>query len=106
MPSADQPRGTKRQSEEKETARLLKKKTKILGNWEESEEESEDFSDKLNRLFPRWWEEDQHEATCLCDFCKMYFGRVGDTDDEPDQSEPSSSSTTDKCEPPNSPAAA
>lgn len=83
MPSATAkvPQGRKRLSEEQETAKLLRKKTKVLGEDSESEDSSEDVVAKLDKACPGWqrYEETQHEATCLCDFCKIYFRRVAQT---------------------------
>ena len=83
MPSAasKEPHGRKRLSEEQETAKLIRKKTRVLGEDSESEDSSEDVVARLDRVCPGWqrYEETQHEAHCLCDFCKIYFGRVSDT---------------------------
>lgn len=57
----------KRKAEEEQTARLLRKRTLYLGEVDSSSSE-----DELDRLFPGWWENDQHLAECDCDFCKLY----------------------------------
>ena len=64
------PCSNKRKTEEDKTARLMKKRTLHLGEVDSSSEEE---MDKLDRLFPRWWEDDQHLAGCECDFCNMYY---------------------------------
>ena len=64
------PCSNKRKTEEDKTARLMKKRTLQLGEVDSSSEEE---MDKLDRLFPRWWEDDQHLAGCECDFCNMYY---------------------------------
>ena len=76
-----EPQGRKRLSEEQETAKILRKKTKVLGEDSESEDSSEDVVAKLDKVCPGWqrYEETQHEDTCLRDFCKIYFGRVAET---------------------------
>ena len=72
------------------------KKTKILGADSESEDSSEDVVTKLNKSYPDYWkyEDSQHEATCSCDFCKIYFGRVPHTTPTNEIQGTSSSSTT------------
>ena len=69
-------RGRKEEHDEA-TQRLLKKRTLILGEVDSSSDEmddSESFGSKLDRMFPGWWEEDQHVAECRCDFCLFYHG--------------------------------
>lgn len=70
------PWSNKRKAEEDKTARLMKKRTLYLGEVDSSSEEE---MDKLDRLFPRWWEDDQHLADCECDFCKIYYKGIRST---------------------------
>ena len=67
------------QNDEAETARILKKRTLVLGETSDGEDDVEEVKqestmEKIDRLFPRWREEDQHLAECGCDFCKLMFG--------------------------------
>ena len=98
MPPApsNEPQGRKRLTDEQETAKLMRKKTKILGADSESEDSSGDVVTKLNKSYPDYWkyEDSQHEATCSCDFCKIYFGRVPHTTPTNEIQGTSSSSTT------------
>ena len=80
-----------------EIPRLLKKRTLILGEEVESssseeEEANEDTIAKINRLFPGWWQEDQHLAECRCQFCQLMFGRT--PADPEDQAVVSTSTST------------
>ena len=76
-------RKVERTNDEAETARILKKRTLILGETSDGEESVEEVKqestmEKIDRLFPGWWEQDQHLAECGCDFCKLMFGRQDD----------------------------
>lgn len=89
-PSGNVPKTEKRKRENPDA--ILRKKTLSLGEIESSSEEEiipetkkgtdekkqRDMVD-IDAMFPRWWEEDQHLATCLCDFCKAYFGRTAES---------------------------
>lgn len=61
--------------------RLLKKRTLILGENDSSDDEvevvvkEESTHEKVERLFPGWWEQDQHPAECWCEFCLLMFSQ-------------------------------
>lgn len=95
LPNGNVPKTVKRKREDPDA--ILRKRTLRLGevdsssSGEEVEEEKiaktkrgadekkpQDMVD-IDAMFPRWWEEDQHLATCLCDFCKTYFGRTAES---------------------------
>lgn len=77
-----------------EIPRILKKRTLIFGEVDSSSEDEEpkvattdsqtntkpgeSLGEKLDRLFPGWWEQDQHKPECSCDFCKLYHGQCDD----------------------------
>lgn len=93
-PSGNVPKTEKRKREGPDA--ILRKKTLSLGELDldsSSEETIEEIITEtkgtdekkqrdmvdIDTKFPRWWEEDQHLATCLCDFCKAYYGRTAES---------------------------
>ena len=67
------------QPSQEDVPRILKKRTLILGEVDSSSSEDEaatarvapsknqeSFGEKLDRLFPGWWEQDQHKPECSC----------------------------------------
>lgn len=83
-PSKDDAKRNRPSGEDKED-RILKKRTLRLGEISSSssdEEVQETRMEKIDRLFPKWWEDDQHLASCECDFCQLYYGRKPSCDND------------------------
>lgn len=109
--------------EQPDIQRILRKRTLTLGevhssSEEEQETEKETVSAKLariDRLYPGWWQEDQHVVECACGFCQLMFDRkpldssgaaavcsgaaAGQTADEVASSEPIADEGEGQCEP-------
>lgn len=76
--------------QEMDCDRILRKRTLELGEVSSSDEETTVKAPKMfstetstnpqgidfDKLFPNWWEEDQHLETCFCDFCVLFFGKT------------------------------
>lgn len=76
--------------QEMDRDRILRKRTLELGEVSSSDEETTVKAPKMSstetstnpqgidfdKLFPNWWEEDQHLETCFCDFCVLFFGKT------------------------------
>ena len=113
----------KKEVEQPDIQRILRKRTLTLGevhssSEEEQETEKETVSAKLtriDRLYPGWWQEDQHVVECACGFCQLMFDRkpldssgaaavcsgaaAGQTADEVASSEPIADEGEGQCEP-------
>lgn len=112
----------KKDVEQADIQRILRKRTLTLGevhssSEEEQETEKETVSAKLariDRLYPGWWQEDQHVVECTCGFCQLMFDRkpldstgaavcsgaaAGQTADEVASSEPIADEGEGQCEP-------